>query len=50
MRHGQMVVEDEFLALEPLAKLAIQPNFSVQSGLSMGWQAAISGMIGASKP
>ena len=35
---------------EPLAKLAIQPNFSVQAGLSMGWQAAISGMIGASKP
>jgi hypothetical protein len=33
-------------SIEPLAKLAIQPNLSVQAG----WQAAISGMIGASKP
>jgi hypothetical protein len=35
---------------EPLAKLAIQPNFSVQAVGNGGWLAATSGMIGVWKP
>ena len=47
---AQGVNQTDRFALEPLAKLAIQPNFSELAVGNGGWLAATSGMIGVWKP